>query len=146
MPIRLVVAVTVGAAALGLLVPMLDAVEQRQQTEVTAELDRQQVVLDSDSPETVRIDVVTTDGEPIQDATVLVSGESLPVEDGPLRFDTGPDSSAVSFTVGTDSDADVPVTFRPTQARGTLSLSIVPPSASESTDEMANPEITIRKP
>ena len=145
MPIRLVVAVTIGAAAVGLLFPMLETIEAEEETAVTVEVVPQQIVLDSGSPEKVSIQVVTDSGKPADDVTVLVSGRSLPVEDGPLRFETGPDSNTVGIEIGTRSGADVPVDFRPTQRRGTLTIDIIPPPGTKYTDVRANPEITVRK-
>lgn len=145
MPIRLVVAVTVGTAALGLLLPMLDSVEQRPETEVTVEMDPAQFALETADSETVTIDVITEEGVPVEDATVLVSGRSLPVDGDPLAFETGPDSSSVTADIGTRS-GDVPVAFRPTQTRGTLLIDVVPPPGTSYTDKRRNPQITIRQP
>lgn len=145
MPIRLVVAVAVGAAALGLILPMVDTVERSAETEVTVELDPRQFALDSGSSGTVTVDVVTEDGRPVTGATVLVSGRSLPVEEGPVQFRTGRDSSSVAIEIGDRSTADVPVTFRPTQTRGTLVIDVVLPPGTEYTDDRRNPEITVRR-
>lgn len=145
MPIRLVVAVAVGVAAFGLLVPMADRVEQSTETEVTVEPDSTQVALDSTESSEVTVHVVTSDGQPVDDATVLVSGRSLPVEGDPIPFETGPEGNAVTFSIGTDSTADVPVTFRPTQGRGTLRLRVVPPSDGSYADDLDNPELTINR-
>lgn len=146
MPIRLVVAVAVGAAALGLLLPMLDSVDERTETEVTVEVDPGQFVLGTEDSEPVTIDVVTGDGVPVEGATVLVSGRSLPVDGEPLAFETDPDSSSVTVAIGTTATPDVPVAFRPTQTRGTLLIDIVPPPGTEYRDERNNPQITIRQP
>ena len=143
MPIRLLVAVTVGIAAFGLLVPMADSVEQAEQTELTVEPDPRQVVVESGDAATVRLDTVTTEGEPVEGTRLVVSGRSLTVEDGPLTFDTG-STSSLTVEIGTSSDADVPVDFRPTQNRGTLRLRVVSPPNSDSEDEVANPELTVR--
>lgn len=143
MPIRLLVAVTVGIAAFGLLVPMADSVEQAEQTEVTIEPTPRQVTVEPGDAATVRLDTVTTEGEPVEGTSLVVSGRSLTVEDGPLRFDTGSKSS-LTVEIGTSSDADVPVGFRPTQNRGTLSLRVVPPPNGEYEDELANPQLTVR--
>ena len=143
MPIRLLVAVTVGIAAFGLLVPMADSVEQAEQTELAVDPAPRQVTVGPGDPATVRIDTVTTEGDPVEGVSLLVSGRSLTVEDGPLRFDTGPTTS-LTVDIGTSPDADVPVDFRPTQNRGTLTLRVVPPPNSEYEDELANPELTVR--
>jgi hypothetical protein len=144
MPIRLLVAVTVGVAAFSLLVPMAENVEQAQQTELTAEPAPRQITVESDESSTVRVDVVTTDGVPVEGAKLVVSGRSLLVEDGPIVFTTG-DASSVTIDIGTSSAADVPVSFRPTQKRGTVRLGVVPPSESAFADELANPEVTVRR-
>lgn len=145
MPIRLVVAVTIGAAAVGLLFPMLETIEAEEETAVTVEVVPQQVVLESGSPERVSIKVITESGKPVDDVTILISGRSLPVEGGPVRFETGPDSNTVGIEIGKTTGVDVPVDFRPTQRRGTLMIDVIPPSGTKYTDVRANPEITVRK-
>lgn len=146
MPIRLVVAITVGTAAMSLLVPMLDTVEETKQTAVTVEPDSQQVVLD---PETemanVTIAVISGAGEPIPDSTVIVSERSLPLADGPQTFETGPDSHEITVSVGDTTRADVPVTFRKTQQRGTIELDVHPPSSGDFTVRSDHPELTVSK-
>ena len=142
MPIRLVVAVAVGAAAMSLLLPMAETIEASEEPELTVELQPRQFALGAEESQSVRLDVVTEEGEPVDDAAVVISGRSLPVDDGPAVFRTGQDSNTVTFTVGRGSEADVPVSFRPTQTRGTLTLEVVPPSGYA--DERNNPEITVR--
>ncbi|WP_436901829.1 DUF7382 domain-containing protein [Halovenus halobia] len=145
MPIRLVVAVTVGIAAFSLLVPMADSVEQADRTELTVEPEPRQVLVESaDESATVRVDVVTTDGAPVAGATVLVSGRSLPVDDGPIPIEAGADGYA-EFTVGTDPTANVTVSFRSRQHRGTLQLHVRPPPSSEYRDNLDNPGLTVRR-
>lgn len=146
MPIRLVVAVSVGAAALGLLLPMADAVDRSTETEITVELESRQFALESGGSETVRIHVVTADGQPVEDAVVVVSERSLPVEGGPRTFRTGPESNSLAVEVGTADTSDVPVAFRPSQTRGTLEIDVVPPPGTEYVDDRNNPEITVRRP
>ncbi|MEF8936312.1 MAG: hypothetical protein V5A32_00040 [Halovenus sp.] len=147
MPIRLVVAVTVGAAAMSLLVPMLDTVEETQQTAVTVEPEHHQVVLDSETTmQDVTVAVVSAEGEPIPESTVIVSERSLPLVDGPQTFETGPDSHEVTLSIGDAPEADVPVSFRRTQQRGTIELGVRPPSNGEFTVRSDHPEITVSKP
>lgn len=143
MPIRLLVAVTVGIAAFGLLVPMAESVERAEETELTVESEPRQLTVESDGASTVRTDIVTTEGVPVEGATLVVSGRSLDIEDGPVTFETGSGGS-VAFDVGTGSAADVPVSFRPTQRRGTIQLRVVPPPTSEYVDDLRNPALTIR--
>lgn len=149
MPIRLVVAVAIGAAALALLLPMAETVERESTAELTSDPTPQQVVLTNSttgSSETVTIAVRTVEGDAVREATVLVRGDTVSAVGGPHRFETGPDSNTVEISVGTAETADVPVTFRPTQRRGTLRLDIVGPPGMEATDSEENPGITIRRP
>lgn len=142
MPIRLVVAVAVGAAAMSFLLPMADSIEASREPELTVEPQPRQFALGTEESRSVRLEVVTEDGRPVEDAAVVVSGRSLPIDDGPAVFRTGQDSNTVTVTVGRTPEAPVPVSFRSTQTRGTLTLDIVPPSGY--TDERRNPEITVR--
>lgn len=144
MPIRLVVAVAVGAAAMSLLLPMADTVADTDEPELTVEPQPRQFVLGPEESRTVRLAVVTESGEPVEDAVVVISGRSLPVEDGPAVFRTGRDSNSVTATIGTTAESAVPVSFRRTQTRGTLTVDVVPPRGYA--DERENPEITVRGP
>lgn len=144
MPIRLVVAVAVGAAALGLLIPLAETVEHRDSPEVTVELEPRQFALGPDTVRSVQIAVLTESGRPVEDAAVVVSGRSLPVNDGPVVLRTGPESNTIEAEIGTRTSADVRVSFRPAQTRGTLEIDVVPPPGYE--DERNNPEITVRQP
>jgi hypothetical protein len=145
MPIRLVVAITVGTAAMSLLVPMLDGVEETDRSMVTVEPDRSQVVLEPGSSRDITVDVVTTDGKPVEGSTVVLSSGSAPLEYGPHTFESGPDSHSVTVTVGESSAADLTVDFRTTQARGTIEIGVVPPARGEYDEWSEHPEITVSK-
>lgn len=144
MPVRLVVAITVGAAAFGLLVPMLDSVERTAESEIRAVPDSAVVVLDSpDAYEELTIAVRTADGNPVRDASIILSGRSLDLPAGPLVFETGQDDNEIQLTVGMGPGNDVRPVFRPHQSRGTLSLAVKPP-AGESTVAGSSPDVTVR--
>lgn len=145
MPIRLVVAITVGTAAMSMLVPMLDAVEETERHEVTVEPDSKHVVLDTESPERVTVDVVTADGQPVQESTVVFSAGSAPLTDGPYTVETGPDSNRVTVRVGESPVADLTVDFRTTQRRGTIEIGVVPPADEAFSERADHPEITVSK-
>lgn len=146
MPVRLAVAVAVGAVALGLLLPMLEDVERSEPTTIRAELAPQQVVLDEVSDhQRLTITVRTDDGQPVTGAAVVVSGHSLPLVDGPAVLETGPDSNEVSVGVGRGRGADLQVDFRATQARGTLDVA-VKPSPGERFRQGESPSITVIAP
>jgi len=141
LPIRLVIAVTVGVAALGIMMTMLDGIDGAQEPETTVELEDELLTLAG--TESVTIAVVTEDGQPVEDAQLLVTGGSLPVENGPVDLQTGPDSSEATLTVGTGSRADAKVSFRDGQSRGTLEIEVVPPSGSGLEDHRQNPELVV---
>lgn len=144
MPIRLVVAVVVGVAAMGLLLPMAESIETTEEPELTVEPQPRQFALEATGSKRVRLDVVTEGGKPVEGADVVLSGRSLPVDGGPVVFRSGESSNTVTISIGTGPEAAVPVSFRPTQTRGTLTLDIVPPPGY--VDERNNPQITVRRP
>jgi len=147
MPIRLVVAVAVGAAAMALLVPMLEGVEQHDRPTVTVEPARHQIVLGSETAvRTVDIGVVTDDGRPIRDATVVLSSGSAPLVDGPHTLGTGPESSEVTVSIGESPAADLTVAFRATQQRGTIEIDVIPPDQTTYRRGTDHPELTVTAP
>jgi hypothetical protein len=156
LPIRLVVAVTVGVAALGIMMGMLTEFEDVGTTEVTVEASDELLVLDGDT--SVTLDVVTEDGRPVEGAQLLVTEGSLPLDGGPVDLQTGPDSSEVTMTIeagpdasvatergqsGPTADASVTPDFRAGQDRGTLEIEVVPPSGTDLRDERDNPELVV---
>ena len=145
LPIRLVVAVAVGVAALGIMTGMLAGFDGFRTTEVTVEASDELVVSGSGSTEPVTLAVVTEDGQPVESAQLLVTEGSLPLANGPVDLQTGPDSNEVRLAIGSpDPGADGHVTaeFRTGQRRGTLEIEVIPPSG-DLRDEEANPELVV---
>ena len=142
LPVRLVIAVVVGVAALGIMVGMLDDLEPVGDTETTVEMN-DELLTPEDGYDPVRIAVVTEDGTPVEDAQLLVRGGSLPLENGPVDLQTGPDSNEANLSVGTDPEAQARVDFRTGQRRGTLELEVIPPSGSDLVDDERNPELVV---
>lgn len=142
LPIRLVIAVAVGVAAMGIMLGMLEGIEDVGETEVTVGLSEELVVAEE---ATVSLSVQTVDGQPIDDATVIVSGDTVPVANGPVVLDTGPDSHEAELTISEESgETDhAHIAFRDGQARGTVSLEVVPPSGGDLVDERANPDLVV---
>lgn len=145
MPIRLVVAITVGTAAMSLLFPMLDGVEETDRPTVTVEPDRSQIVLEPDSTQRVTVAVLTADGKPVEGSTIVLSSGSAPLVDGPHTFESGSDSNRVTVTVGESQAADLTVDFRTTQNRGTIEIDVVPPSDGEYREQTEQPELTVSR-
>lgn len=146
LPIRLVIALVVGIAALGIVTPLLGDIphQQTREAELTAVIETQP--LDpgpfGEYPP-VTIAVVTTDGKPVTGSIVVVSEGSVPLEDGPVVLSTGPDSNDVQLQLDTPPDVDAQTDFRPGQSRGTLELSLRAPASTSFVDEEQNPALVV---
>jgi len=145
LPVRLVVAVTVGVAALGIMLGMLAEFDDPGTTEVTVEASDELLVPEGGGYEPVTLAVVTEDGQPVEGAQLLVTEGSLPLADGPVALRTGSDSHEVTVGIGTISGVNGTVTpaFRDGQSRGTLEIEVVPPSGTALRDERENPELVV---
>lgn len=144
LPVRLVVAVTVGTVALGIMLGALTDFDGFGTTEVTVEASEELLVPEDGSYEVVTLAVVTEDGQPVEDAQLLVTGGSLPVANGPVALRTGPDSHEATLAVGSgNADGQVEPAFRDGQSRGTLEIEVVPPSGTDLRDERDNPELVV---
>ena len=130
LPIRLVIALVVGVASLSVMMNMLSGVSGLTVTELDAKPTPDVV---SPGHESVEITVVDPDGNPIADATVVVSGGTASIE-GVKTAKTGPDGKAnvaLSPSLGAN------------QQQGTLEITIKPPAGSEYADERANTAILV---
>jgi hypothetical protein len=146
LPVRLVIAVAVGVAALGIMLGMLTEFDEFGTTEVTVEASDGLVVPSSGAYEPVTLAVVTEDGQPVADAQLLVTGGSLPLANGPVTLETGPDSNEVRLAIGSPSpgtDGYAAPEFRTGQRRGTVEIDVVPPSGGDLRDEEDNPELVV---
>jgi len=145
LPVRLVVAVTVGVAALGIMLGLLAEFDDPGTTEVTVEASDELLVPEGGGYEPVTLEVITEDGQPVEGAQLLVTEGSLPLADGPVDLQTGSDSHEVTLGIGTTSGVDGSVTpaFRDGQSRGTLEIEVVPPSGTGLRDERGNPELVV---
>jgi len=144
LPIRLVIALVVGVAALSLMMSMLSTFDNFGDTEVTTEYDENLVTAANGSYEDVTLSVVTEDGDPVEDADILVRSGSLTLENGPIDLHTGAESNQVSLGFGGGED-EAAVDFRADQSRGTLQIEVHPPTDSDYVDEDDNTEITVVK-
>ena len=146
LPIRLVIAVVVGVAALGIMMGMLDGVDEFGDTEVTVQMSDELLVLSDE--QSVVFEVITEDGHPVEDAQLLILGGSAPLANGPVVLETGEESNAAVLSVSeiteaTAGDGHAAVAFRDGQARGTLSIEVVPPSGGDLVDAQSNPELVV---
>lgn len=142
LPIRLVIALVVGVAALSLMMNVLGTFDNFGDTEVTTEHDESLVTPANGSYETVTISVVTEDGDPVENADILVRSGSLTLKNGPIDLATGQESHAAELAFG-DGESEATVDFRSDQKRGTLQVEVHPPTDSDYVDDDDNPEITV---
>jgi len=139
LPIRLIIAVVVGVAALSIMMSMLGGIDDMfGQTEATAELDNAVV----DEGDTVELAAITEEGEAINDATIIVRSGTLNIE-SPQDEYTGENDNTVEVSIDPDTDDGVNPDWRSNQDIGTLEIHVVPPSDGNFEDGQKNPEITV---
>lgn len=153
LPIRLVIALVVGVAALALMLNMLGGIGDVGDTEVTVEVnDEDQIIeagadgTDTRGDDEVLVDVIDENGNNVEDATVIATAGDAQL-DGVIAADTGDDDDAQDNSDIDDHQAvlkfDGNQSLRADQDIGTLELEIVPPSDSNYIDEQPNPEIRV---
>ncbi|WP_121821762.1 DUF7382 domain-containing protein [Halostella salina] len=130
LPIRLVIALVVGVASLGVMMNMLSGVGSLAVSELDAEPSPDVV---TPGEEEVEVLVVDADGDPVADATVVVRGDTAEL-DGTKTATTGGDGTAT---------VTVEPSLGPNQEEGTLEVDIKPPSGDEYVDRRANTAILV---
>ncbi|PSP75745.1 Ig domain-containing protein group 1 domain-containing protein [Halobacteriales archaeon QS_1_68_20] len=130
LPIRLVIALVVGVASLGVMMNMLGGIQGLTVEELDAKPQPEVVTA---GEETVTLQVVDTSGNPVSDATVVVSGGTATLSE--IRTaSTGPNGTA---------EVTIDPALGPNQDQGTLSVEIKPPAGSQYADERGNTEILV---
>jgi hypothetical protein len=130
LPIRLVIALVVGVASLGVMMNMLSGLSGLTVTELDA---RPSPDVVGPNYETVEITVVDPDGAPVADATVVLTSGTATI-DGVATVTTGSDGTA---TISIDPE------LGPNQQEGTLEVSIKPPAGSDYADDRENTAILV---
>jgi hypothetical protein len=140
LPIRLIIAVVVGVAALSIMMSMLGGIDDMfGQTEATVELDNAVV----DEGNTVELAAITEEGEAINDATIIVRSGTLNI-DSPYDEHTGENDNTINVKIGSSAEENgVNPDWRSNQDIGTLEIHVVPPSDGNFEDGQKNPEITV---
>jgi hypothetical protein len=139
LPIRLIIAVVVGVAALSIMMSMLGGIDDMfGQTEATVELDNAVV----DEGNTVELAAITEEGEAINDATIIVRSGTLNI-DSPYDEHTGENDNTIEVSIDPDNKNGVSPDWRSNQDIGTLEIHVVPPSDGNFEDGQKNPEITV---
>lgn len=124
LPIRLVIALVVGVAALGIMMTMLSGIGDFGTTEATVEYDDNPI----DEGDDVTVSVVTGDGDPIEGATILVTSGDLTVPNAEsFDADTGDNDNEAEISIGEADTYDVEVDFRTNQDHGTIEVEVIPP-------------------
>jgi len=138
LPIRLVIALVVGVAALSLMMNVLGQFDDSFQDEtVTVEFSDELVEVG----ESTNVSVVTSEGEPVEGAYVLVRSGSLTLVDEPLKLNTTDGGVRLGIDAGADERADVD--FRSDQYRGDLEFEVVPASDSDYKPESESAKLII---
>jgi len=139
LPIRLIIAVVVGVAALSIMMSMLGGIDDMfGQTEATAELDNAVV----EEGDTVELAAITEEGEAINDATIIIRSGTLNI-DSPYNEDTGENDNTIEVSINPNTNSGVTPDWRSNQDIGTLEIHVVPPSDGNFEDGQKNPEITV---
>jgi hypothetical protein len=114
LPIRLVIALVVGVACLGVMMSVVGGLGSLNSTELDTQPDPEIVEPGTNN---VTVTVVDPDGEPIEDATVVATG------------DTANLSSVQQGTTGSDGETtlEIDASLRPNQDEGRIELDIRPP-------------------
>ena len=140
LPIRLVIALVVGVAALSMMMTILDGVGDIGQTEITYEVDdHEDLTHQMDDDIDFTMDIVDENGNEITETTVIVTSGTAQM-DGTETFTTGTDDNEVDVEIDSDD-----VELRHEQDTGTLEVDINPPSDSDHVDDESNPEITVHR-
>jgi len=129
LPIRLVIALVVGVASLGVMMTVIDDIDALGTTELDT---RPEPEIVGTGETSVTVAVVDPDGAPIADATVVA-------ESGTARLE-----SVVTAETGSDGTATLTLDpeLGPNQQRGTVSLELRPPG-DEYTDRRENAGVLV---
>lgn len=130
LPIRLVIALVVGVASLGVMMNMLSGVQGLTVEELDARPEPEVV---APGEQEVTLTVVDTSGQSVSNATVVVTGGTATI-DGVATATTGPNGTATLA---------VAPTLGPNQQQGSLEVQIKPPAGSQYADERSNTDILV---
>jgi len=137
LPIRLVIALVVGVAALSMMMTILDGVGSVGETEITYEYDEVTHRLGETVDTTMQI--VDENGNEMTGTTVIITSGTAQM-DGTVSRSTGSESNEIALNIDRDR-----IDLRQGQDVGTLEVKIIPPSNSDHVDNEKNPEIIIHR-
>jgi len=140
LPIRLVIALVVGVAALSLMMNVLGQFDDSFQDEtVTVEFSDELVEVG----ESTNVSVVTSEGEPVEGAYVLVRSGSLTVSNGPIELDTTNGTAKLEIVSKTGNHDKAVVDFRADQERGDVEFEVVPPSDADYSEQSSPSKLVV---
>lgn len=129
LPIRLVIALVVGVACLGVMLSVVGGFSSLNETELGT---NPQPDIVEEGNQTVNVTVVDTDGEPIEAATVIARGDTAQL-DSLARAETD-ENGETQLTIDPQ--------LRPNQDEGRIELDIQPPHG-EYVDRQENTGILV---
>jgi len=132
LPIRLVIALVVGIACLAVMMNVIGGLNTFGSTEL--DTDPEPEIIEAGNTTDVQVTVLDPGGDPIQNATVVATGDSAQLP-GIHTATTGENGTAVL--------ANLSAELRPNQDRGTIDLDIRPPSDGDYTDDRGNTGIMV---
>lgn len=119
-----------------------DGEDERQPVELEAHLQDEVIYvdeLDSGDGETVTMEILSEDGEPVTSGRVMVEAGTAKLS--PPKTEALSGSNEVSFTFSSAGGDEV--SLRTDQNSGTLGISIFPPSDTDYVDALENSEIIV---
>ncbi|NHN61187.1 MULTISPECIES: Ig-like domain-containing protein [Halorussus] len=130
LPIRLVIALVVGVASLGVMMNMLSGIGGLTVTELDA---RPSPDVVGPGQQEVDVTVVDPEGNPVEGATVVITGDTATL--GNVETATTDENGEITVTIDPD--------LGPNQRQGTLAIDIKPPAGSDYADERENTAILV---
>ena len=130
LPIRLVIALVVGVACLGVMMSTISGLGTLRVAEVDVEPDPE-VTAPGDT--SVTVTVVGPQGAPISDATVVAKSGTATLD------------SVTTASTGSNGQASLSLSpsLGPNQEEGTITFSVKPPAGGNYRDEQANTELLV---
>ncbi|WP_081655465.1 DUF7382 domain-containing protein [Halopiger goleimassiliensis] len=140
LPIRLVIALVIGVASLGIMLQILGGVDTFEgDTEVDVRFNDSSIGPDEDD---VSVYVIDEDGNEVEDAVVVAEPASNARMDGALDQTTGDNSwedNEVQFDFDDQGDLELP----PDQSTGEIKFDIYPPEDSNWADDEPNNRLLV---
>ena len=130
LPVRLVIALVVGVASLGVMMNMLSGIEGLAVSELDV---RPEPELTTPGHQSIGVMVVDSDGSSVSDATVVLSSGTAAIDGTSAK--KSDETGSATFTVAPE--------LRSNQDDGTLEVEIKPPPGSDYVDRRGNTEILV---